>query len=250
MHLLPDSHLNWYVELQSGYIKHQIRTLFLRMACHQGLHLNDKHTRPSQIISISDVTGLNFPTWPCLFVFSYIITSDFWDLLAHFLPSPTFSLYLPGLKPNSTDSSACWRGTDSIALPLWNYLEITFPFVPRPAELIFQLGGQWEQGSTEWDGWKTEKSKGKEGKWQVAESTPREQRGQMWSRRWGEETRGQRGDMRWRQEWNYHCKQTDRRQTLIPSDSICPVLDVSVSSRRWVAEEDRKGIHHFVTAVL
>lgn len=62
------------------------------MVCHQGLNLNDKHTLPSQIKSVSDVTGLNFPTWPCLFVFSYIISSDFWDLLAHFLLSPTFSI--------------------------------------------------------------------------------------------------------------------------------------------------------------
>lgn len=130
-----------------------------------------------------------FPHGP-VFLCLHISSPQTSNLLTHVPLSPTFSLYLPGLKPNFIASSACWRGTDSAARPLRNYLEITFPFVPRPAELIFQLWGQWEQGCTEWDGWKTEKSKGKEGKWQVAERTQMEQRGQMWSRRWAEETRG------------------------------------------------------------
>lgn len=53
--------------------------LFLRMVCRVGPNWNDKHRWLRQIRRISDVTGLNFPTWPSLFVFAYIITSDFWS---------------------------------------------------------------------------------------------------------------------------------------------------------------------------
>lgn len=49
------------------------------MLCRLGPNLNDKHTWPSQIMWISNVTGLNFPTWPSLFVFACLITSDFWS---------------------------------------------------------------------------------------------------------------------------------------------------------------------------
>lgn len=53
--------------------------LSLRLNCRLGANWNDKHRWLSQIWRISDVTGLNFPMRPSLFVFAYIITSDFWS---------------------------------------------------------------------------------------------------------------------------------------------------------------------------
>lgn len=218
------------------------------MICRLRLHLNDKHTWPCRIISISDITGLNFPSWPCLFVRAYIITSDFWSprplsAVSYILTISAWSetqshWQLSLLERNRQQSpaplklpqnnislcaSACWadisiRGSMEAGLHWVGLME---------DREIKRQGGKMTSGG--------ECAEGAEGA-DVGQKT-------------SEETSRKRGDTR-RRQWNYYCKQADNRQSLISSNLICPVVDISVCTARWVAEEDSKVARHVGTAGL
>lgn len=212
------------------------------MVCRLGPNWNGKHTWPSQIIRKSDVAGLNFPS---LFVFACIITSDFWSphprpaasdtLIISAWPETQFHWQLSLLERNrqrsqapqklprnniSLCASACWadisiRGSMGAGLHWVGWME---------EGEIKRKGGEMTSG-------------GKDIEW--AERADVEQK------------------MRWRDkrvkgghEMEAGIKLSPANRQKTGTHSICWVLDGSVFSRRWVAEEDRKVTHHVVAAGL